>query len=152
MADTKTTIVISAVDQTQAALNSVTKGVETLSGTISKIPGFGGITASLTALASVGAFKSLIADTISWAAGMGDLSEITGASVENLSALTKVAKISGTEVPVVEGVLAGAHMANTYGTLRKRYGITTSKQRTFKGLPRETVDYFLAPFRQPAVA
>ncbi len=61
-------------------------------------------------------------------------------------------KVSGTEVPVIEGVLAGAHLARVHGTLRKLHGIGTSKQRTFKGLPRQTVDYFLAPFREHAAS
>jgi hypothetical protein len=95
MADNKTTIVISAVDQTKAALDSATRGVQTLSSTISNIPSFGGLAASLAAFVSAGAFKTLIEETISWAAALDDLSEITGASVENLSALQKVAAISG---------------------------------------------------------
>lgn len=79
-----------------------------------------------------------------------DGAEVIVTACAGLAVLTRLgyAKISGTDVPLIEGVLAGAHLAHTYGTLRKRYGITTSKQRTFKGLPRETVDYFLAPFRQ----
>lgn len=56
-------------------------------------------------------------------------------------------KVRGTEVPVIEGVLAGAHLARVYGTLRKLHGISTSKQRTFKGLPPEMVEYFLSPLR-----
>jgi hypothetical protein len=95
MADNKTTIVISAVDNTKAALDSATRGVQTLSSTISSIPGFGSLAASLAAFVSAGAFKTLIEETISWAAALDDLSEITGASVENLSALQKVASISG---------------------------------------------------------
>lgn len=59
-------------------------------------------------------------------------------------------KVSGTEVPVIEGVLAGAHLAQVHGTLRRLHGISTSKQRTFKGLPQQTVDYFLEPLRRRA--
>jgi hypothetical protein len=55
-------------------------------------------------------------------------------------------------VPVIEGVLAGAHMARVFGTLRKLHGVSTSKQRTFKGLPPATVAHFLAPFREQGAA
>jgi hypothetical protein len=105
MADSSAKIVITAVDQTKAGIDSATKGIQSLSGAISSLPGFGGVAASLAAFAGLGAFKTLIGDTISAAAGMDDLSEKTGASVEKLSALAKVAKISGVEMSTVEGSL-----------------------------------------------
>ncbi|MBV6422258.1 MAG: hypothetical protein NAOJABEB_00033 [Steroidobacteraceae bacterium] len=79
-----------------------------------------------------------------------DGAEVIVTSCAGLAALTLNGyhKVSGTEVPVVEGVLAGAHLARVYGTLRKLHGISTSKQRTFKGLPHEMVTHFLTPFRQ----
>jgi len=92
MADSSAKIVITAVDQTKAGIDSATKGIQSLSRAISSLPGFGGIAASLAAFAGLGAFKTLIGDTISAAAGMDDLSEKTGASVDKLSALAKVAK------------------------------------------------------------
>ena len=105
MADSSAKIVITAVDQTKAGIDSATKGIQSLSGAISSLPGFGGIAASLAAFAGLGAFKTLIGDTISAAAGMDDLSEKTGASVDKLSALAKVAKVSGVEMSTVEGSL-----------------------------------------------
>ncbi len=102
MADNHTNIILTAVDKTQAAIKSATGGIQTLSQTISSVPGFGGIAASLGALAGAGTFKLLIADTISWAAGMDDLAEKTGASVENLSSLSRIAKISGADMGMVE--------------------------------------------------
>ena len=102
MADNSAKIVITAVDQTKAGIDSATRGIQTLSDTIKAIPGFGGIAASLAAFAGAGALKSLIGDTISFAASMDDLAEITGASVEKLSALSRVAKISGIEFDGVE--------------------------------------------------
>lgn len=105
MADPKTTIVISAVDQTQAALNSATQGIKSLSSAVGGIPGFGPLMASISAFASLGAFKSLISDTISWAAEMQRASLRTGASVESLTALGKVARLSGTELGSVESAL-----------------------------------------------
>ena len=102
MASTSTTIVINATDNTRAAIDSATKGIKSLSDTIKGIPGFSGIAGSLAAFASAGAIKSLIGDTISWASEMKTLSEKTGTSVESLSTLAKVAKISGTEFGAVE--------------------------------------------------
>ena len=61
-------------------------------------------------------------------------------------------RVTGTDVPVIEGTLAGAHLARVHGTLRALHGIGTSKQRTFKGLPRQMVDHFLAPFRTDAAS
>lgn len=105
MADPKTTIVISAVDQTKAAIDSATKGIQTLSSAVGGIPGFGPLLSGLTAFASLGAFKSLITDTVAWAAEMQRASLRTGASVEALSALGKVARLSGTELASVESAL-----------------------------------------------
>ena len=95
-------VVISAVDNTQAAIASATKGVQTLSQAVANVPGFTGLATSLAAFAGGAAIKSLIGDTISWAAGMDDLSEKTGASVEHLSALSRVARISGADMETVE--------------------------------------------------
>lgn len=83
-----------------------------------------------------------------------DGAEVIVTSCAGLAALTLNGyhKVSGTEVPVVEAVLAGAHLARIYGTLRKLHGISTSKQRTFKGLPREVVAHCLAPMRQRLMA
>ena len=105
MADPKTTIVISAVDQTQAAINSATQGIKSLSSAVGGIPGFGPLMSSISAFASLGAFKSLITDTISWAAEMQRASLRTGASVESLTALGKVARLSGTDLGSVESAL-----------------------------------------------
>ena len=91
-----------ATDQVRSALSATTQGVQSLSQSINAMPGFGGIAASLGALASVGTIKSLIADTIEWAAGMEHLATKTGASVENLSALSKIARISGTDIGQLE--------------------------------------------------
>ena len=102
MPDNAAKIVITAVDQTKAGIDSATRGIQTLSDTIKAIPGFGGIAASLAAFASAGALKSLIGDTIAFAASMDDLSETTGASVEKLSSLSRVAKVSGIEFDGVE--------------------------------------------------
>lgn len=115
MADTTTKIVITAVDNTKAGIDSASKGIKTLSDTIQTIPGFGGIAASLAAFASAGAMKSLIADTISFAASMDDMAEITGASVEKLSALARIAKISSIEIDSIEKGLVRLSKAMSSG-------------------------------------
>ena len=102
MPDNSAKIVITAVDNTKAGIDSATKGIQTLSGAISSIPGLGGVAASLAAFAGAGALKTLIGDTISAAAAMDDLAEKTGASVEKLGGLAKVAKISGVDFGIVE--------------------------------------------------
>lgn len=94
-----------ATDQAQSALKETGQSVQSLSQTITRMPGFGGIAASLGTLASAGAIKALLSDTIAWAAGMDDLAEKTGASVENLSGLYRVATISGTSMGTVETAL-----------------------------------------------
>lgn len=78
-----------------------------------------------------------------------DGAEVIVTSCAGLAVLTRAGyhKVGATAVPVIEGVLAGAHLARVFGTLRKLHGISTSKQRTFKGLPPEIVAHFLAPFR-----
>lgn len=83
-------------------------------------------------------------------AAIADGAEVIVTSCAGFAVLTRHGyhKVSGTDVPVVESVLAGAHLARVFGSLRKLHGISTSKQRTFKGLPREIVDHFLAPFRE----
>ena len=106
MAAAETKIVISAVDNTKAAFESATAGVKSLSSAISSIPGFGGVAASLSALAGAGALKTLIGDTIGFAAEMKRASERVGTSVENFSGLAKVAKLNHVEIETLEASLA----------------------------------------------
>lgn len=79
-----------------------------------------------------------------------DGAEVIVTSCGALAALTLngYSKVTGTDVPVVESVLAGSYMAGMLGTLRKRHSLSTSKHRTFKGLPPEVIAHFLAPFRE----
>lgn len=55
-------------------------------------------------------------------------------------------KVSGTEVPVLDAVASGAYMAGLVGRMHEVHGIRTSKQRGFKGVPREIATQVLAPF------
>ena len=104
MADNKTQIVITAKDETRAAISSAQAGMQQLADAASKV-GMGGFGAGIAALASGGALTNLVTGTIQWAAAMDDLAEKTGASVENLSGLAKVASISGQSIEVVENGL-----------------------------------------------
>jgi len=83
-----------------------------------------------------------------------DGAEVIVTSCAGLACLTANGyfKVSGTDVPVIEGTLAGAHLARVHGTLRKLHGIGTSKQRTFKGLPPAVVNQCLGPFRAQLAA
>lgn len=101
MAENKTQIVISAKDDTHAAIKSAQSGLQQLSDQASKI-GFGGFSAGLAALGGGAALTGLITSTISWAAAMDDAAERTGASVENLAGLARIAKISGSSLEEVE--------------------------------------------------
>jgi hypothetical protein len=95
----KTQIVITAKDETAAAFKSVQNSLGTLSRSASAlIPALGGIGAAL----SVGSFAAAINDSIKFAASLDDMAERTGATVENLSALSDVAKIGGHDLGMVE--------------------------------------------------
>lgn len=56
------------------------------------------------------------------------------------------AKVTGTEVPVLDAVASGAYMAGLIGRQNRVHGITTSKQRGYKGVPGEIAAQVLAPF------
>lgn len=55
-------------------------------------------------------------------------------------------RIGGTNVPVVEGVAASAQMARALASMRKSFGVSTSKQKTYKGPPTEA-GKMLMPFK-----
>lgn len=55
-------------------------------------------------------------------------------------------KVDGTSVPVIEGVAASAQMARALASMRKSFGVSTSKHKTYKGLPPEA-DKVLMPFK-----
>jgi hypothetical protein len=64
--------------------------------------GVGPLFAGITGALSVGAFAAGIAKTIEFAGALDDMAERTGATVENLSALSGVAKIGGHDLELVE--------------------------------------------------
>ena len=55
-------------------------------------------------------------------------------------------KVTGTEVPVIENVVAGIKMAELLGDMRRVLGISTSKQLTYQSLPPEIRDEMAKPF------
>ena len=99
MADNSTQIVITARDDTRAAVDSVKSALGGIEAAASKLPVLG---AALAGALSVGALTSGIQSAIKFAASLDDMAERTGASVESLSALGKVAKIGGHDLQVVE--------------------------------------------------
>lgn len=56
------------------------------------------------------------------------------------------AKVTGTEVPVLDAVASGASMAGLIARQNRALGIRTSKQRGFKGVPGDIAAQVLAPF------
>lgn len=99
MADNKTQIILTAKDETRAAFQSVQASLGNLE---KSAIGLGPIFAGLGAALTFGAFANTINNTLKFAAALDDMSEATGASVENLSALSGVAKIGGHDLGMVE--------------------------------------------------
>jgi hypothetical protein len=84
-----TTIRISAIDQTREAFRSVQANI---SGLTKNLKGMAGPIAAAFSVAAVGAFAKSIIDT---ADALGDLSEQTGITVTELSALGNAAQFNG---------------------------------------------------------
>lgn len=99
MADNKTQIIIKAKDETRAAFQSVQASL----GNLEKYAvGLTPILAGISGALSAASFASSIDGAIKFAAAIDDMAERTGASVENLSALSGVAKIGGHDMALVE--------------------------------------------------
>jgi lambda family phage tail tape measure protein len=103
MADINSTrVVITADDKTRAAFESAKAGLDGIRGSAAAISGvLAGVTAALAGLTVVGKFQ----DFVKGAAALDDMAEKTGASVEKLSALASVARVSGVEIQTVEAGL-----------------------------------------------
>ncbi|HEX6827844.1 MAG TPA: hypothetical protein VF104_02565 [Burkholderiales bacterium] len=89
---------ITAQDDTARAFASVRASLSSLSGAASSLGVLGGI----FSVAGVAAFAQ---QAIAGAAALDDMAESTGASVESLSRLTNIAKISGQDIGTVETAL-----------------------------------------------
>lgn len=103
MADNKTSIIISAVDQTGAALKSAEAGLAGLGAQAGRVSG---ILSGFAALAGATAFGGIIKGAIDAADELDDLAQKSGATVESLSAMKGVAKIAGADMEQVAGGLA----------------------------------------------
>jgi len=109
MADNKTEIILSARDDTRAAFASIESGLGRLTGSSVKLgDSFKGVALAAAGLAGIGSFavlKGKIEDAIGSMADLKEMSEKTGASVENLSALKGVAKIGGRDFDAISDQL-----------------------------------------------
>ena len=110
MSNTKVGITLSASDETQAAFSSVNKSLGELAARnqslFQGVGGFaGGLVGSLLGVNFAEKIQSAITSTYAFAASLDDMSERTGASVENLSALVGVAKIGGHDLGTMEAGL-----------------------------------------------
>ncbi len=97
-----TEIIIRAKDETQQAIGQVTQSLGALE---SKAIALGPLFGAMAAALSFATFKGAIDGAISFAAKLDDMSEATGATVENLSALASVAKIGSHDLGLVESSL-----------------------------------------------
>lgn len=117
---------LTAVDATADAFNSVTNRLEGMKGSFA---GLGTAVAGLAAAAGIGVFANMIANTISANAELERLAEKTGASVEALSGLRSIAKITGTDMDSIATAIgkldktmlaaaqSGGAAAQTFATL-----------------------------------
>lgn len=102
MADNKTTITISAVDDTSASLNKIKSSIDSL---LSPIGGLKTALGGLGAALSVESFVSFVHGGIKAEAALYDLALQTGITVETLSGLKGVAKLAGTDLDTVAGMV-----------------------------------------------
>jgi hypothetical protein len=92
-------IILTALDQTGGAFSSASKNLGLLKSNTDAVAA--GLR-SLTGLLSVGVLAGFAKGVISNAAALDDMAEATGASVEGLSKLQQVARVSGIEMSTVE--------------------------------------------------
>lgn len=95
-------IIISAVDKTEGALKAIQGNVGALEGQFGRLSN---VVSGFAALAGVTAFAGVIKGAVDSAAGLHDMAQQTGATVESLSAMKGAAKIAGVEMEQVAGGL-----------------------------------------------
>ena len=98
MADNNTKIILTAVDNASATLNKTASSMLSLGKAAELIKGQ---MATLGASLTIAGFGALIAETIRAQAHLADLAQQTGATVETLSGLNAVAKLSDTTMEQV---------------------------------------------------
>lgn len=102
MANNETSIIISAVDKSESALKSAQGNVSALSNEFGRLTG---VVTGFAALAGVTAFAGIVKGAVDSAAGLHDMAQQTGASVESLSAMRTAAKLAGSDMEQVAGGL-----------------------------------------------
>jgi hypothetical protein len=112
-----TRIVLSAVDNTRAGVESARNEFQSLSETLDKMPWLGGLAAGLAGIVSVGAIKTLITDTVTLSDEISRLAELAGASTDEFQGLAAGAKTFGIESEA---------LANIYKDFREKLGEFTA--------------------------
>ena len=102
MSDNSTRIILSAVDNATPALQKAASSMLSLGQAATMVQGQ---LAAIGASISVGGFAALISSTIQAQEKLHDLSQQTGATVEALSGIAAVAKLSNTDIDQVAGGL-----------------------------------------------
>lgn len=97
-----TQIIITGRDQTQAAFASVSSGLGRLQSGFSSLNAVAG---SLGAALGVAAIAAWAQETIAAASALDDLAEATGSTVESLSKLSNIAKVSGADFGTIDQAL-----------------------------------------------
>jgi hypothetical protein len=93
---------LTAVDNASAVIRNVSKTVDNLGLSYSKLQG---VISGLVGTLSVGMFTNMIAGTLEAMNNMRNLAISTGTTVEALSSLKEVANVSGTSMDTVAGFL-----------------------------------------------
>ena len=97
-----TQIVITAVDRTQAAVASASSGLKSLGAAASSLQT---IVGTLGGLAVTSMFAGWAKNTIAAASALDDLADATGSSVENLSRLSNIARVSGADFGTIDAAI-----------------------------------------------
>lgn len=102
MAEADAKLRISAENRTKSAFDEIRRSITDTEGAAAKLRGALG---ALGGVATLGLLASQFRDLIGAASNLDDLAEKTGASVEELSKLSQVARISGVSLETVETTL-----------------------------------------------
>lgn len=97
-----TSVIISGQDRTQAAFASVARGLGRLESGFSSLNAAAG---ALGATLSVAAVATWAQDTIAAASALDDLADATGSTVESLSKLSNIAKVSGADFGTIDAAV-----------------------------------------------
>ena len=102
MAAGDTNIIITAVDRTQAGVASAERGLNSLKTSFS---GLQSTIATITGLGAVAMFTQWATGSIAAASALDDLADATGSSVESLSKLANISKVSGASFETIDAAI-----------------------------------------------